>query len=424
MSELFLLLIGAPVLRGKWRLVLAIGIAWMAFGAFLFTDAFITDIRIPSSWFAVPLAIDAVLSLASAVVTTGSGRSLRIGKALVLLVIVLVIVQAPWHRDMIVGLLVGVFLVVDSVWRGASAWVVRQARWRLWLALAVGEFLMGLWSFVPWPTQWQGEVGSDVGLLIMVSATGVCSFAMRLRRLPPGRAMAAPVAAGTSPNARGSAVVLVWTPTGEMAPVGVRRYVVSHDSGILSTGHSALEAPGFYISHYPDSPFQRTAAAVKQTLRLLSDEDIDGRFQPSPEADLALGMPATATVEVPGLDLGAMAAFWEHYRADTTYNLTKRNCSSGVVQALDAGIEGVFGHEAASPWFLLRLFFLPELWVAGTIRRRAAAMAWTPGLLLDYARALAVVLRLPQRLGRQPPSPAREPAPLTSPGGDEISGRS
>ena len=33
----------------------------------------------------------------------------------------------------------------------------------------------------------------------------------------------------------------------------------------------------------------------------------------------------------------------------------------------------------------------PELWVAAQIRKRAATMAWTPGLTLDYARALSML---------------------------------
>jgi hypothetical protein len=33
----------------------------------------------------------------------------------------------------------------------------------------------------------------------------------------------------------------------------------------------------------------------------------------------------------------------------------------------------------------------PELWVAAQIRKRAVTMAWTPGLTLDYARALSML---------------------------------
>jgi hypothetical protein len=33
----------------------------------------------------------------------------------------------------------------------------------------------------------------------------------------------------------------------------------------------------------------------------------------------------------------------------------------------------------------------PELWVAAHLRKRAATMAWTPGLTLDYARAMSML---------------------------------
>jgi hypothetical protein len=59
-----------------------------------------------------------------------------------------------------------------------------------------------------------------------------------------------------------------------------------------------------------------------------------------------------------------------------------------VAKALDAGLDGLFADKARSPRFLLRLILSPELMVTGFLRHRAAAMAWTPGIVLDYARAL------------------------------------
>ncbi len=40
----------------------------------------------------------------------------------------------------------------------------------------------------------------------------------------------------------------------------------------------------------------------------------------------------------------------------------------------------------------------PELWVAAQLRKRAEAMAWTPGFVLDYARALKAAIH-PTPLG-------------------------
>ena len=89
-----------------------------------------------------------------------------------------------------------------------------------------------------------------------------------------------------------------------------------------------------------------------------------------------------------------LRAFWETYRQETTYNLTYRNCSSTVSNALEAALEGAVGsfHGRDTGWRAFwRVLMTPELWVAAQIRKRAATMAWTPGLTLDYARALSML---------------------------------
>ncbi|MBY0323911.1 MAG: protease [Reyranella sp.] len=407
MIELFLLLIGARVVRRKWWILFLVGFAWMALGAFFFVDAF-TDTRIPATYFAFPLLLDAAISLVAAVGTAGVERKLRIAKAVLFTGIALVLIEAPWHVDMIVGMLAGTFLLADASWRAASALTVRYAGWRLSLWGAGFEFLLAIMSYLPFPTNWAGEAGADVGLLLMVSATGLCALALRLRRLPQGLPISAMLTRGwpselddEAPTERepGTVTVHVWTPTGALAPVGIRRYVAAFDeNGRVSTGHAALEAPDIYISHYPAVEISRTEKYTG-VLRATPDNDVAGLFQPSYAGEIADWCPSTRRVRLAGLDIGRMRAFWKAYRRDATYNLTNRNCSSGVAKALDAGLEGMFEAEARSPYFLMRLLFLPELWVAGVMRRRAAAMAWTPGIALDYARALRHVIALAARLG-------------------------
>jgi len=49
-------------------------------------------------------------------------------------------------------------------------------------------------------------------------------------------------------------------------------------------------------------------------------------------------------------------------------------------------------HGSRAGWrVLIRLLLTPELWVASQIRKRAMTMAWTPGLTLDYARAMSML---------------------------------
>jgi hypothetical protein len=90
-----------------------------------------------------------------------------------------------------------------------------------------------------------------------------------------------------------------------------------------------------------------------------------------------------------------LRVFWERYKTDTTYNLTNRNCSSSVSRALEAAVEGSVGYFQGRDrgWApFVRILVTPELWIAAQIRKRAHTMAWTPGLTLDYARALSMLV--------------------------------
>jgi hypothetical protein len=319
-----------------------------------------------------------------------------------LLVILLILFAPSRHSGMVIGFLAGVFLCVDALWRGASAWVVRYDGWQCGLLLAALEFPFGIWSFVPWPTAWQGQAGLDVGALLMMSACTVCVQALRISRLPHGVSVLSALHRGEKTllidldtegsGTRETAIVHVWTPTGSMVPVsrGVSRYVAAVDkNGVVSTGHAALElAPDVYISHYPAVEIDRSGTEFAGILRAGPDNDVPGLFQPSYAEESADWCPSTVRVPLPGLNGRGIRRFQQAYCADTTYNLTRRNCASAVAKTLDVGLDGLFADKARSPLFLLRLTLSPELAAAGFLRRKAWAMAWTPGIVLDYARAL------------------------------------
>lgn len=418
MLELFLLLIGAPVVRRKWWVLALLGVSWAALGVFFIIDALDDKFRIPPTYFTIPLVIDAIFSTIAAFNQSGTARILRFTRAGVALGVVLLIVEAPWHHPMFVGLLVGSFLVTDAMWRATSAYVVRFAGWKLSMVTAGFEFLYGCGSISPWPSQWEAEVGIDAGGLLIATAFGLFHMALRLRSLPAGvpigsvftrgwparsEATETEETAELPPHESASVTVHVWTPTGALLPVNrgvIRRYIVAvNERGVVSTGHAALEAPpDIYISHYPANEIDRSKVDFRRTLRATADNDMPGLFQRSYAEESAAWSPSTMQVRLKGIDRPALRTFWADYRRDTTYNLTNRNCSGAVSKALDAGLEGIFADRSRSPYFLARLFFTPELWIAGVMRRRAAAMAWTPGMVLDYARALSYIVALPERI--------------------------
>jgi hypothetical protein len=94
-------------------------------------------------------------------------------------------------------------------------------------------------------------------------------------------------------------------------------------------------------------------------------------------------------------NLSRLKAFWARYSQDTTYNLTNRNCSSTVALALEVSMEGTFGGGSGGLLKFLSAMVNPELWVASQLQKHAQAAAWTPGLVLDYARALKVAIDPP-----------------------------
>ena len=176
----------------------------------------------------------------------------------------------------------------------------------------------------------------------------------------------------------------------------VSRYIAATDEqGLVSTGHAAVEIPpDLYISHYPAVEIDRSGGDFTKALRATRENDTPGRWQESYAIESAAWCPSTVQVRFTNLNVGAVREFWQSYRLDTTYNLTNRNCSSVVAKVLDTAIEGAFANFARSPRFLIRLILLPELWAAGLMRFRATTMAWTPGIVLDYARAVSLILLL------------------------------
>ncbi|OYZ98527.1 MAG: hypothetical protein B7X99_11155 [Rhizobiales bacterium 17-65-6] len=419
MVQLFLLLIGAPVIRRRWWIVGTLGLLWLLLGALFFADAFIEEIRITVPWFAAPLILDGVLSIVGAVISR-QRRALLAAKAVAFLAVAALLILVPRHSAFAIAMVVGTFLCADGFWRAGSALVVRFPGWPPSFLKGVVEILLGLWSLSPWPSNYRAEVGSDVGLLLMVSAAGLLGLALQLRYMAPETTFASIISNGWPrlPSARAirkgprrhgprqpkplemrrSVIVHVWTPTGALPSLrhGLERYIAAVDEqGNISTGHSALEMPpGLYISHYPAEEIERAPSEFTRILRATPDNNVKGRFQPSYAEESAGWCPSSFQVSVPFIDAASLRYFWTLYRRDDTYNLTNRNCSSVVVKALDAGLEGVFADAVRSPAFILRLLVTPEFWAAGMLRHRATTMAWTPGLVLDYVRALTAVLKL------------------------------
>jgi MFS family permease len=216
----------------------------------------------------------------------------------------------------------------------------------------------------------------------------------------PDVAKALSLGSSSTQASLGTLTVHVWTPTGVLEKperrVLIDRYVAAVDErGVISTGHAALEAaPDIYISHYPGIELDRNPDDFARALRGTHENDIPARYLPDYASEAAGWCESSVKIEFSAMNLHRLREFWLQYKQKDVYNLTQRNCAITTVLALETALEGWATREEYTLRNVLRLAVSPELWIASQMRKRAESMTWTPGLVRDYAEALASALTI------------------------------
>jgi uncharacterized membrane protein HdeD (DUF308 family) len=370
--------------------------------------------------FAILLLFEGFLALALFTLAPHRRGYTVLIKALALVVLGSMILDFPVHFDIEDSLLFGLAFLIDGAMRIATANIVRFPKWQLVAAGGALELCLGAFILSDWPVGYHQTVPFCIGVALLLSGWTILRIGLRLRRLTDetpvvslpvfehrgwhGVGLALPPARPTEPARHATPLIVhVWTPVGSAESprsahrLLIDRYIAAIDGkGMISTGHAALELrPDLYISHYPALEIDHSPEEFARLFRGTADNNVKGHFQPSYAFESADWCPADAGVEFHTYNAVRLRAHWEAYRADDTYNLTNRNCSVTVAAALEAALEGTLGTGAAWGRFW-RLLVNPDLWVAAVLRARAESMTWTPGLVLDYARSLRVIVE-PQR---------------------------
>jgi uncharacterized membrane protein HdeD (DUF308 family) len=425
MVRLVMILLGVDYLRTRWRSLRMMGAASLLLGIVVFIDALDGALYFPITPFAVLLLLEGLATLAVAWTGMGGQRTLRYAKGIAFSLAAALILAGHHHGHFALSMIFGTLFLADGLLQIVSAHVVRYRTWRLATIGGGVEIALARFFYQPYPTHYVGTVPYCLGLGLIFGGWNLLLLSTRVRRLVsnpavdsdaerPDNSDAATRAAMTNiewdgpPAADEAALTVhVWTPVGSAKgearrqPI-VDRYIAAVDrNGVISTGHAALEAPdGIYVSLYPAVEFDRSPDDFARLLRATRENDVPGVFQPDYATESKAWCPSTVQVRIRNYDPARLRRFWDAYRQDTTYNLTSRNCSSSVSRALEAAIEGAStrvwgglgGVGGLGGWRpFLRVITTPELWVAAQIRKRAATMAWTPGLTLDYARALSML---------------------------------
>jgi uncharacterized membrane protein HdeD (DUF308 family) len=413
MIRLALLLLGPDFIRTRWPLLALIAALWAALGIAILYDSFHGAEWFPTHLLGYLLILEAIITLVATTSNLGTQTVLRKSRGVAFLIVGLLIIDPHPISDVILALLFGLLFAVDGGLRISAAWVVRFTHWPAAMLVGLLEIVAAMLMLLPQPVVYAATVPFCIGAGLTLSGLGTFLLALRLRTLPPNALlslllsrshtmdilMTPTVSAGAERSS--PLTVHVWTPVGSAEDVVpqplVDRYIAAVDGhGVISTGHAALEvAPDLYISHYPANEIDHSPTDFRHLLRATTDNDVAGRFQPSYAIESSGWCNSTARVQFERYDAARLRSFWGVYSEDKTYNLTNRNCSSTVAAALESALEGSLGRRGPTLAAFISALCNPELWVASQLRKHAEAMAWTPGLVLDYARALRVAINPP-----------------------------
>lgn len=395
MIRLIILLLGPQALHGQRRLLMLFGWLWIAIGALMLFDI-LQDGRsvLALDALAVMLALEGLVAISAALVIGSSASRPVLLKGLGFLFMAFLMLDVPADDNIVATLVFGSALLLDGAVRIASSTVIQHSRWKPVALAGCGEILLSLMIFVGWPAPHRMTVPFCLGVMILLSGWALLRIARQLESfaLNQNQAPAAPPRV----NETLPLTVYVWTPIGSAKDARRRyivdRYIAAVDAGgNISTGHAALAlAPDVYISHYPLNDISHSAQDFRQLLHSGEQNNVDGRFLPGLQQEVAAWCPPDKKIQFHRYNPTALRAFWQDYQQDSTYNLTRRNCSTTVIRALDSALEGVLGDKHLWRRFLL-LVLDPNLWMLAVLRSRGDSMTWTPGLVLDYARMLQQV---------------------------------
>lgn len=403
MLQVALLLMGAAFVRKAAPILGVVGLLWGGLGVFIFLDGLEGMRYFPFHIFGILLIIESLVTLVLAGSAKGEQKSVFFFKGGIFCFIAILVLSGRDSSNLLLAILFGFAFFITGLFVMASAWVVRYDRWQKVFVGGFAQLAFALFLFLPYPTHHHGTISQFLGVIMILGGIQCVRLALQALRLREGSNVfnlmepsmpLPPSELKADAHSEGPLIVHIWTPEGssENSPVPrpvINRYIAAVDiDGVISTGHAALEiSPDLYISLYPAVEIDRSPSEFFQTLKAIKENNVPGEFQPSYQYEATAWCDSDKKIVFHHYNASALRSYWENYREVNTYNLTWRNCSSSVAHGLESALDGVLSNRRGWLHFI-RLFFMPELWIAAQLRKRATTMAWTPGLMLDYARAL------------------------------------
>ncbi|MCG7364583.1 hypothetical protein MHZ90_00230 [Pantoea sp. ACRSH] len=412
MLRLLFLLIGAPVLRASWPALLAAGTLCLGASAAIVLESFYhATLSVPLCLLSLFLLAEGLIQAWRACARFERGWAAQ-SKALTLLLLGAALLAAPHEKGSCGAWLFALAFLLDGGFRIIACALMRCRRWHCKLAIGGGEWLLSLMIVTDWPLPHRVLIPAGFAVVLLGWALSLLQIAWQIRALPPETSVAAlplftrkgvrnphgldyrHVPCDGAPASE-PLTIYIWTPLGSGSVAGRRpwfdRWVAAIDHrGQVSTGHTSLAmGDRLYVSLYPVEDITGTLGGVLQMLHAREENDVAGFHQRSLEREIKEWCLPDKRLSLPHYNQQALINYWASQGQDCRYNLTSRNCSTSVMQALDVATEGLLGLRGVRGYAAL---LDPDFWLLSLIRSRAEGMTWTPGLVMDYVQVLRRVL--------------------------------
>lgn len=422
MLQIACLLLGKKFMQQQLIWLLIGGVLWALLGLVILCDELVQTRYIPVVWISIFTLIESLITLSVANSAIGGQKFILFLKGGLFFLVSVSLLIDDNYSHLILSIVLGFNYLLLAIFSIVSALVVRHRLWKRTIWLGGFYLLFAMVILFPYPISYQSTFPIVLAVLLMLSGISAIRFSNKLRVIRHGQTIFTLMADSAlsqkefeQQEIKIDAImpmtdeqqmsinlshilpltVHIWTPEGSAnvtprpRPV-INRYIAAVDSnGVISTGHAALEIRNqIYISLYPIEDIDRSPSEFLNKLKATEENNVAGEFQSDYVSEVSQWCRSDFQIHFYHYNAVNLAIFWQKYRQIELYNLTYRNCSSSVAYALEAALEGVLADKSNNFLTLGKLLLAPELWVASQIRQRAISMAWTPGLVMDYSRAL------------------------------------
>ena len=395
MLQITLHLLGTEFVKKTRSHLLLISLFWGIIGLFTFIDGLDGKVFDAFCYFVI---LESIATLVIAPNSHGIHRKVLFLKGLLFLFSITLAFIDVKGSNFILSLAFGLIYLSVGVFNIASAIVVRFVIWRrviLWGSIQIGYsvFLILNYNYV---------ISYFLGFIMMTSSIRSIIVLIKLNQNKDNNSKNNfhMDNQSSSKNVSVPLTVHIWTPEGSAEnpyiprPV-INRYIAATDiKGIISTGHAAIELGSeLYMSLYPKEEIDRSPTEFIRTLKATPENNVLGRYLSDYQSEVSEWCESNIKINFTKYNVQTLKQFWENNYQNPIYNLTSNNCSSNTAYALEAALDGVLHNENSNILTFFKIITKPEVWLAAQIRNRAIMMAWTPGLVMDYTRALHSIVQ-------------------------------